>query len=66
MRIAATQESGRMSNEADLRDYFKRVESACKVGSATEHTYRPYLKKLLEQLVPDMTAINGPKSVCKE
>ena len=51
----------RMSAEADLRDYVARVERAYRDGNATEHTYRPDLKTLLEHLAPGTTATNEPK-----
>ncbi len=37
-------------SEAALRSYVKAIETPYRAGSATEHTYRPYLKSLLETL----------------
>src|SRR5258706_4739777 len=56
---AGTQE-GRMSSETDLRNYLAKVERAYRAGNATEHTYRSYLKDLLERLAPGITATNEP------
>ncbi|HUY76714.1 MAG TPA: hypothetical protein VMV29_08070, partial [Ktedonobacterales bacterium] len=52
-----------MSAEVALREYVKHVEQAYRAGNATEHTYRPYLKTLLESLVRGITAVNEPKRV---
>lgn len=45
--------------------YLKQVEAALRVGNATEHTYRPMLKALLEGLEPDgsVVATNEPKRI---
>lgn len=50
-----------MSDEAALRTYLGEIERAYRAGNATEHTYRPYLKRLLEALAPGATATNEPK-----
>ncbi len=52
-----------MSNDAELRAYFGKIEQAHRAGNATEHTYRPDLKALLELLSPGITAVNEPKRV---
>jgi len=52
-----------MSPEAAIQEYVKNVEQAYRAGNATEHTYRPYLKTLLESLVRGITAVNEPKRV---
>ncbi len=44
-------------------DYLKEIESALKIGNATEHTHRPALKKLIESLAADIVATNEPKRV---
>jgi hypothetical protein len=44
-----------------VRDYLAKIERAYRAGNATEHTYRPDLKALLEALVPGITATNEPK-----
>ena len=35
-----------------FKDYLAQIEAAYKAGNATEHTYRPALKTLLESPVP--------------
>ena len=50
-----------MSDEAAFREYLAAVEADLRGGRATEHTYRPHLKKLLEALAPGVEAINEPK-----
>ncbi len=46
-----------------LRDYLRKIEKAYQTGNATEHTYRPDLKELIETLHPGVTATNEPKRV---
>ena len=43
--------------------YLKQIQTALKLGSATEHTYRPALKLLVESLDKGVTATNEPKRV---
>ncbi len=53
-----------MSAEPLFRDYLAKIEHAWRAGNATEHTYRPYLKELLEKLgahLGHITATNEPK-----
>jgi hypothetical protein len=50
-------------NEELPRNYLKDIEKASRIGNATEHTYRPYLKELLESFSPGVTATNEPKRV---
>ncbi|MEO8971011.1 MAG: DNA methyltransferase, partial [Ktedonobacteraceae bacterium] len=50
-------------SEALLRTYLKSVEQTYRNGNATEHTYRPELKILIEALSPGITATNEPKRV---
>jgi predicted helicase len=50
-------------SEAALRSYVKAVETVYRAGSATEHSYRPYLKQLLETFVPGIIATNEPKHI---
>jgi len=46
-------------------EYLHSIESAFATGQATEHTYRPALKRLLESLLPAVIATNEPKrSAC--
>ena len=46
-----------------LRRYLSEIEGAHRMGNATEHTYRPMLKTLLEGLAHGVTATNEPKRV---
>ncbi len=50
-----------MSNQTEVKSYFARIEQAYRRGNATEHTYRPDLKMLIERLVPSVIATNEPK-----
>src|SRR5260221_10266383 len=50
-------------SELALRAYLKGIEQTYRNGNATEHTYRPNLKGLLEALYPGITATNEPKHV---
>lgn len=45
------------------KTYLKNIGEILKAGNATEHTYRPALKQLLEDLMPGATATNEPKRV---
>jgi hypothetical protein len=44
-----------------IPEYLKQIEKAHAAGNATEHTYRPALKTLVESLVKDVSATNEPK-----
>ncbi|MEW5883842.1 MAG: N-6 DNA methylase [Armatimonadota bacterium] len=44
-----------------IRTYRARIESAVARGDSTEHTHRPTLKALIEDLDSDLEAINEPK-----
>nr|WP_315151732.1 type ISP restriction/modification enzyme [uncultured Flavobacterium sp.] len=44
-----------------LDQYIQNINAAYQRGTATEHTYRGYLSKLIETLVPDVIATNEPK-----
>ena len=46
-----------------INAYLRKVESEWKTGQATEHTYRPMLKELLEHLLPKMMVINEPARI---
>ena len=50
-------------SEAALRSYLKKIEKVYQSGNATEHTYRPDLKELLQNLFPGITATNEPKRI---
>ena len=43
--------------------YFQQLAQAAAKGDATEHTYRPALKTLLESLAPGVVATNEPKRI---
>jgi hypothetical protein len=43
--------------------YRRQIQRELQAGSATEHTYRPALKALIETLVPGVTATNEPRRV---
>ena len=43
--------------------YLEKIEADLKGGRATEHTYRPALKMLLESLADDIDAANDPKHI---
>ena len=52
-----------MSHDA-IKHYLQAIEQALKAGNATEHTYRPALKALLEALGEDgVRATNEPKQI---
>ena len=44
-----------------IDQYIQDIAAAHQRGNATEHTYRGYLSKLIETLVPDVIATNEPK-----
>lgn len=46
-----------------VAEFLKRVQSTYATGQATEHSYRPDLKRLLDGLRTDVIAINEPKRV---
>jgi len=46
-----------------FKNYLAQIEHAYKAGNATEHTYRPALKDLLEAFQPGVTATNEPKRI---
>lgn len=50
-------------NKAYLDIYLKNIENAYRRSDPTEHTYRPYLKELVETLYPGTIATNEPKRV---
>lgn len=43
--------------------YIRKVEDEWKSGRATEHTYRPMLKELVEALMTRITVVNEPKHI---
>ena len=44
-----------------LEQYISNINAAYKRGTATEHTYRGDLAKLIETIVPEIIATNEPK-----
>lgn len=42
-------------------EYIKELNAQYKTGKATEHSYRPALKELLQSLLTKMTVINEPR-----
>jgi hypothetical protein len=50
-------------SSASLQKYVQAVEKLLKAGHATEHSYRPALRDLLEELITGITATNEPKRV---
>jgi predicted helicase len=46
-----------------IQKYIDDVQKQFKTGIAREHAYRPALKTLLEDLLPDVTAINDPAHI---
>jgi predicted helicase len=44
-----------------IDQYIQNISAAYKRGTATEHTYRGDLSKLIETIVPDVIATNEPK-----
>ncbi|MGH2510686.1 MAG: hypothetical protein ACRDHZ_25220, partial [Ktedonobacteraceae bacterium] len=48
---------------APLQKYVQAVEKLLTAGQATEHSYRPALRDLLEDLMTGITATNEPKRV---
>lgn len=42
-------------------EYIKELNEQYKTGKATEHSYRPALKELLQTLLPELTVINEPR-----
>jgi len=46
-----------------FEDYLSKIQAALDKGNATEHTYRPFLKALLESFEDGVMAINEPKRI---
>ena len=46
-----------------IQFYFREIERAYAAGNATEHTYRPALKTLVESFGKNVRATNEPKRV---
>ena len=48
---------------ANIPSYIRAIEAELLAGNATEHTHRPALKTLLEEMAPGRTATNEPRHV---
>ncbi len=48
-------------NEDTFAEYFLSVQREFDTGQATEHSYRPMLKSLIENLDKNISAVNEPK-----
>ena len=46
-----------------INNYLRKVENTYRNGNATEHSYRSYLKDLIETLAPGVIATNEPKHI---
>lgn len=46
-----------------VKSYLAGIKKEFEAGDATEHTHRPALKKLIESLGTEVTAINEPKRI---
>ena len=51
------------SEREAIAGYIEKVGREWRSGQATEHTYRPMLKELVEALLPRVTAVNEPKHI---
>lgn len=45
----------------NIKEFIEAISRELATGRATEHTYRPAIKKLLQSLDPTISAINEPK-----
>lgn len=52
-----------MSANSPVGTYIKQIEQALKAGNSTEHTHRPALKSLVENLRAKVTATNEPQRI---
>ncbi len=46
-----------------INNYISELNKAFQKGNATEHTYRPALQRLLEEITKDLTITNEPKRI---
>lgn len=44
-----------------IDEYIATLQEKYRTGEAKEHTYRPALEKLIQDLLPNITAVNEPK-----
>ena len=55
---------GNMSNPvAEIARYLTEVATLYRAGNATEHSYRPALKSLFENITAGLTITNEPKHI---
>ncbi len=53
-----------MGNDLKLvQDYIRTIEKELVAGNATEHTHRPALKALIEDLASGVTTTNEPSRI---
>ena len=45
----------------DIAAYLDEIRHLCKSGETTEHSFRPALARLFQQIDPDLTIINEPR-----
>ncbi len=50
-----------MNNLKPLQDYLHAIGKGLEAGNATEHTHRPALKALIEELAAGIIATNEPQ-----
>lgn len=50
-------------NTQALKPCLSNIELAFKAGNATEHTHRPALKSLVQEIAPGVTATNEPRRI---
>jgi hypothetical protein len=55
--------AGPASAEAAFRTYLHELDDNLRQGNATEHTHRPALKTLIEELAPDVRAVNETRRI---
>ena len=49
--------------QSAIVDYITELNRIRKTGNATEHSYRPVLQRLLENLTTGLTVANEPKRI---
>ena len=52
-----------MNNQNLIADYIDELDQLFKSGNATEHTYRPALQRLFENMMPELGVTNEPKRI---
>lgn len=51
-----------MSSQA-IKEYLKALNTHVQAGNATEHTHRPAMQTLLEEILPDLLITNEPQRI---